>query len=225
MPKRKSSSSARTRPYKKAKYSRTYASSVGRVTGPLRLERKLRYVDKFTIDPSFSSAIGAHRFRANGCFDPDHTGTGHQPLGFDQYMAMYDHFKVLSSKITIHVVGGGDGVTPSFVTGIYLDDDSSAIFDSNNMIEQGLTSFKVVNAGRTSPPAKISKSFNSDTFFGDQKMARDLMGTEVADPMEEAFFTIFVQAIENSVDVSPVTYHVMIDYVVSFSERATLATS
>ncbi len=95
MPKRKSlanGSSARTRPFKRRR--KTTASFVDRVTGPQTLIRKLRYCDRLEIDPGASSALGEHFFSCVGLFDPDITGTGHQPMGFDQYMALYDHYQV-----------------------------------------------------------------------------------------------------------------------------------
>ena len=42
----------------------------------------LRYVDSLTIGPGGGAGLSAHHFfRANGVFDPDFTGTGHQPPG------------------------------------------------------------------------------------------------------------------------------------------------
>lgn len=37
----------------------------------------------------------------NSLYDPDYTGSGHQPMGFDQVMALYSDFWVTASSITI----------------------------------------------------------------------------------------------------------------------------
>jgi len=39
------------------------------------------------------------RFRGDDLYDPDYTGSGHQPTYFDQLMAMYNRFQVLGSRI------------------------------------------------------------------------------------------------------------------------------
>ncbi len=41
-----------------------------------------------------------HVYSANGAFDPDVTGGGHQPRGFDQWASLYTKYTVMSSKIT-----------------------------------------------------------------------------------------------------------------------------
>lgn len=54
-----------------------------------------------TTTPSFK------QFRGNDCYDPNYTGVGHQPLRFDQLMALYNYCFVESSEILIDVTTDG----------------------------------------------------------------------------------------------------------------------
>lgn len=65
---------------------------------PSRLRTRLVYGDRISL----SSTLPEHVFAGNALYDPDITGVGHQPRGFDQIMALYDHYQVTSSKITVH---------------------------------------------------------------------------------------------------------------------------
>ena len=72
---------------------------------PQSMSTMLRYTDKINM-----GLIGAttnviqNQFVANGAFDPNLTGVGHQPRGFDQFMAGYETFTVTGSKISVNFV-------------------------------------------------------------------------------------------------------------------------
>lgn len=66
---------------------------------PARIYKRLRYSTNATIGAA-AGAVNTYVFRANDLFDPDLTGTGHQPMGFDQLMLWYNHFVVAKAKIT-----------------------------------------------------------------------------------------------------------------------------
>ena len=59
---------------------------------------KMRYVEEFELNPGLGS-VASYVFRANGLYDPNYTGAGHQPYGFDQWMTYYNQFTVLGSKM------------------------------------------------------------------------------------------------------------------------------
>lgn len=46
-----------------------------------------------------AAVAGSHAFRLNSLFDPDLTGTGTQPVGFDQWAAFYNRYIVYACKI------------------------------------------------------------------------------------------------------------------------------
>ncbi len=66
---------------------------------PPRVQFTFVYADMIAV--SAGAAYGQYTFRGNSLFDPDYTGTGHQPRYFDQYSAMYSKYKVLSSSINV----------------------------------------------------------------------------------------------------------------------------
>jgi hypothetical protein len=66
----------------------------------------LHYMDIF-YDSLAAGAASIYTFRSNSIFDPDFTGTGHQPYGHDTLVALYNRYRVinLSWKITFPSTG------------------------------------------------------------------------------------------------------------------------
>jgi len=68
----------------------------------------LRYNQVISLNPTAgelgSTGSNVWQFSANGMYDPDITGTGHQPLYYDNYTALYDRYHVKYSTITVTVV-------------------------------------------------------------------------------------------------------------------------
>lgn len=63
---------------------------------------RLRYSDIY----AWTTAGGLDRqvYAGNGLYDPDITGIGHQPTGFDQLVAIWSRYRVYSSRIRVDVV-------------------------------------------------------------------------------------------------------------------------
>jgi hypothetical protein len=83
----------------------------GRVSNPVTINRSLplfgertrRSIPYFEVVSitGVAAQLYSYVYAANGCFDPNVTGTGHQPMGFDQMMTFYNHYTVISSKIKV----------------------------------------------------------------------------------------------------------------------------
>jgi len=71
---------------------------------PPKFKKRLVYSETSLTVASTSGSSNSYFFSANGLFDPNTTGTGHQPMGFDQMMLMYEQYTVFASKITVEFI-------------------------------------------------------------------------------------------------------------------------
>lgn len=85
-----------------------------------------------------SGALGDNIYRGNSLFDPDLTGTGGQPNGFDQWAAFYASYTVLGSKCEVTtIVNGGTGGPNTNRFGITPTNFSSAFgVSSQEQVEE-----------------------------------------------------------------------------------------
>jgi len=100
---------------------------------PAKTTKRLRYSTNIQL-ASTSGAVVSYVFAANGLFDPDVTGTGHQPMGFDQMMVQYNHYAVTYAKIKVAF----KGISSTKMTAcIRYDGGSTPITVIDRIVEQG----------------------------------------------------------------------------------------
>lgn len=110
MPRRVRSRIGKKRSYKpKRKYGRKpRITNVNRSLQPFaqRYIAKLKYSEAYTL-----STLNGYQqiMNLNSLFDPNRTGVGHQPYGFDQLAAIYNRYRVISCS---YVINGYSGTTP-----------------------------------------------------------------------------------------------------------------
>jgi len=101
---------------------------------PPRVKHWLRYSTTFTGAATAGAITSTQVFRANDLFDPDFTGTGHQPMGFDQMMVWYNHFCVVESRIRI-VCKNTTASAPTVC--LRVDGASTALTVIDRVVENG----------------------------------------------------------------------------------------
>lgn len=57
---------------------------------PASMRATLRYCSYYILDTSIATPMRYQLMHANGCHDPDASGVGHQPYGWDEYKNLYD---------------------------------------------------------------------------------------------------------------------------------------
>jgi len=168
---------------------------------------------------------------ANSLFDPNVSGTGHQPIGFDQMMLLYEQFIVVKAKIYIEFVN--TGASPAKV-GVYLSPDAVATSDFTKSVENGLIKTKVVDCvassgGTGNKITSMEMDFSTPRYFG-RKSEQDclddptLLGNNAGDPTEGAYFCVSMWGFPTG-SSSTVYYSVTIAYDAWFTEPRKLASS
>lgn len=96
---------AAVRKYKSKRYGKKRMVNVNRALTPFaqRYITKMKYSQVFSL----TSTSPQYAFRLNSIFDPDFTGTGHQPYGHDTLNAVYNRYRVISCSYNITAYAGG----------------------------------------------------------------------------------------------------------------------
>jgi len=212
--------------YKKA-YKKNYKKNYKSIPQgfPMSTVAKLRYCETGSIDPE--AGVEKVVYSANGMFDPTTAVGGHQPLGFDQYAVIYDHYVVLGSKIHVVFWTENAATTYASIVGIKLDDDDAlSTTNPQTVIEQParLTKWKMLRNNSTSGDQTIVDVYNSYSakkFNGikDVKDNKSWIGAScAANPTEMAYYILFAGHPDGATDLPDIKYQVIIDYIVQFSE-------
>jgi len=98
--------------------------SVTVATFPERIKARLGYVTSGTLVAAVSAS---QVWNANGMFDPDQTSAGHQPLGYDQWTAMFNRYIVKKCHVTARVVTTASTVANMVVGLVCLNGVNSAL--------------------------------------------------------------------------------------------------
>lgn len=188
---------------------------------PNKFAAKLRYAQSGAVNPGISGIPGVQVFNASSCFDPDTTGIGHQPRGFDQWMTMFDHYTVIGSKITVSYSVNGQADDRAIVLGVNLKDDGTVYTDKNDYMEGRNVSSKLVSGGATGDARSctLTKHYSPKKFLGITKpLAGSLIrGSATSNPSENAYFHCWA-APTGTADLDSIAYQVVIDYLVVFTE-------
>jgi hypothetical protein len=192
---------------------------------PMAKRARLNYHTYADIFTGVSGLCGTYIFAANGLYDPDITGTGHQPIGFDQMMFFYYHYTVIRAKITVSFRNNSTSV-PAWCA-ISRNGSSTAVTSPDELIESGNIEYHRINR---SPDWGCIQKFSLDMDVGDFSGVANLLddpehrGAISSNPTDVEYFHISVW---NSTDSTSFTVNadVLIEFEAIFTEPRKLASS
>lgn len=162
-----------------------------------------RYITKMKFSQALVlSGTGplSKRYRLNSVFDPDETGTGHQPYGHDTLAQIYNRYRVISCSYVISAVDGGyiqcsalpanDNVSPGSLTVSEIRENPRAKY----IVQAPNASLKMLT-GKVYLPSLVGRNKA-------QYMADDRYQAQVgSNPAEASILNIFVQNMADSTTI------------------------
>lgn len=188
----------------------------------------MRYASYQPDWPSTSGALNQQVVSMNDLNDPDTTGVGHQPLGYDQWRLFYEDYIVVEARLSVQAVLSSQAITTPPVMGVLMHDSNSVTATSHDaLVEQGRSTWKLLPASITPGPHKFYMKADLKKVFNvaDVKDNKHRFGgTFGGSPNEENYFIIWLQSLDQSTTTTVDLYYV-VEYDVIVSSPKELAQS
>lgn len=191
---------------------------------PDSLKTKLRYGEAHSTTLA-ANTLNNYVYRLNSLFDPDFSGTGRQPMYFDQFCGAtspYRKYRVLGAKIkvTYAITSPPDLVTanvsPVMVALYTAQVNSTNIVDQNDIIEKSGSNYGILG-DKSGGNSTVTLT---NTYSPRKDMAQDPRDDTLAslynnNPANPFYAMVLMHGQSNAT----VRVFVEIDYVVEFFER------
>jgi len=199
----------------------------------VRKRGQLYYVSGLGLTAPTSGNAVTYFFTANGMFDPDITGSGHQPIGFDQMMLMYEQCTVINSCITVSF-NIGAGLTVN--AGIALFPDASGLTNPSQLVENGLIRYITLTSGSSTfqnqrMRTTVTLACDVARYFG-RRGVRVLLNddslttTAAANPIEQVYFGVVAwQILPDGSTTTAIGFDALISFDVIYWEPKKLTES
>lgn len=183
---------------------------------------KMRYSENVQLTLSLPNVLYGYQYRSS-IFDPDYTGSGHQPLWHDQFYLLYEKYRVYGVKYSITLKTG----SAVDLTTIYVKYNQSSAQDTNQytLRERGDGKGRIL-AGPQGAPTHFSGYMSVAKVFGLSKkefIADDsFVSIQGDNPPKTAFLQIYGSTVGGSTLISA---SLDLVYYVEFMQRADVSGS
>ena len=235
MPKRKRTYASKKRAFKRRRYIRAKRrfrrkrSVVGnwakRTPLPTKFKFHTRYVDTdIKLDPGLDTTA-SYTFRLSSLYDPDYTSTltGHQPIGYDQLMLLYNHYTVIGTKVVLKFANTSNH--PQRLVA-WLSADALPDSDTNKLLENGLSKSIIIGEARSNSSGYAVFKTSHKKFFGKKIMGEQAyQGSVNSNPLENLYLHLNMTCMDPDVDPAPVFFDIAINFVALLTEPKMLGSS
>ncbi len=154
-----------------------------------RLVKHTYFDQDVYLNPGTGGQPANYVFSCNGMYDPDISGVGHQPLGFDSLTPLYNHYTVIGMKITYQFLTQDNSYT--HIVSAKLSTDTTGVTDMTNLIENGKCRWRMVAPGNQGVKTfgRVTLAVNPNRFLAISKPLSedDLKGTAASNPTKTCY--------------------------------------
>jgi len=184
---------------------------------PQRFITKQKYSTSFPI----TAITGSYTFNLNSVYDPDRTGIGHQPYGFDQLAALYNRYRVIKCSYVINGYADSNALRIACLA----TNELPSLASVSDLVERPRARFVVQYPGANTQYLKGSVSIPS--LVGRSKaqyMADDrYQATVTNDPAELALLQVAVAGMNDG--GAAATLVITLEYTVEYFDMKPLGQS
>jgi len=182
----------------------------------------LRYCESIDITGP-TGTVGYYVWRANSIYDPNLTGTGHQPQRSDMWQNIYSHYEVIKSRCRCAFLPQKEAAQRPLLCGVMIDDDATILAGATvqALTESGRSvgGYAMIQGDTPLNPVTRTAGYNERKHFG---VPGDATSAEKGyNPTKQAYYIVWVgdYGAGQTEDAAKVYARVTIDYTVKFTKR------
>jgi len=209
-------------------------SEMARTTPKMYAELGCGFPEKLRMTHKYSSSLQMspagtnptwYAFSCNNMYDPETSLIGHQPYYYDKMTALYDHWTVTASRISVFITRT-TSTTTGWEAALTIDDDASpVVVKPYLMAETPYGQYQMAGIGGTSA-VHFQSFWNGKQFFGDAFGVGNpqFQGAISTPPNEQSFWIVSTQAVDG-VSSLDAYIRISIEYDATWSELKEVPTS
>lgn len=188
---------------------------------PGKMTVSLQYFDDVNVNAGVA-VPATYVMSANGMFDPNISGVGHQPRGFDQYMGLYERYTV--NSCTIRVIGAQNDQSANnsigFLAVVPCNSNPFSVGQLNDIFEAVDCKYSVfsLNSAIGGLP-EVTNYVNIKQYLGKKDLLDDdaCSGDATQNPADQVYFHIFYGSTSTVSDPANCQIMISLTYNVTFT--------
>jgi len=186
---------------------------------PSRYISRHKYAESVTLNGA--SALQSYVWNLNSMWDPNRTGVGHQPYGYDQLSNLYNRYRVIACRYVISAISDSAKIQVCALP----SNEPSPINNVSEARENPRAQYLVQNPdgllkvmkGSVSLPKLMGRT--TQQYMADDRYQADI----VSSPNELALLQIYCQGLNDDPTFNPVpTINILLEYTVEWFDIKTL---
>lgn len=184
---------------------------------PNKIRTKLKYNDYISLNGT-AGVLAYDQWSMNSVFDPYVAAGGHQPLGFDNFMAVYGRFEVIACKVIVTEINIG---ATNHIFGICVGEfGATPPALPNTVTELGYDVCRYVYTCGTQNKAKLAQCSiwkNIATACGRTAGDDTLQGNSSTSPVFSYVANVFCGCLDGG-DPDAAAFHIQLEYDIVFTD-------